>query len=188
MAVEGARFGTRVSYSDAANPGRTGTVVEVIERGGETPSGIPLPTGTEYRVMWDTEDQWPVEEGGEAVLGTVSDLRQAGWRELPVDAFGAAAIFFHALQRDELAQAYGTEDLRLWTAARATEGGWGKAPSVVWEGGPFEWAIAAPGGDSIDSDYRGGLGQGLKDALEIVRAAGFYFEAETSFMVGVYSL
>jgi hypothetical protein len=64
-------IGDRVSYEDMANPRRTGTVVEIVERGGETPSGLPLPTGTDYRVRFDDRDE------------TVSDLRQAGWKRVP---------------------------------------------------------------------------------------------------------
>lgn len=68
------RVGSRVSYEDMANPRRDGIVEEVIQHGGVTPSGLPLPRFTEYRVRWD-EPRDGVEE-------VTSDLLQHGWRLL----------------------------------------------------------------------------------------------------------
>lgn len=78
-ATQAYAVGDRVSYEDVANPRRTGTVVEIVERGGETPSGLPLPEGVEYRVRFDDRSE------------TVSDLRQVGWKRIP-KARNAAAI------------------------------------------------------------------------------------------------
>lgn len=58
LRTEHVQTGSRVSYEDASNPRRTGSVTEVIL------------DGREFRVAWD--------EGGE----TVSDLRQHGWYQL----------------------------------------------------------------------------------------------------------
>jgi hypothetical protein len=89
--------GSRVSYADAANPRKEGRVVEIIKRGGETPSGLPLPTGLEYRVKWDEADD------GE----TVSDLRQHGWHLLadlpPGNPFDGADIVYAYTRDDAIA-------------------------------------------------------------------------------------
>ena len=63
-----ARVGDRVSYEDAANPKRTGTVTK--DHGGH------------YTVVWDESDQWPVDPYDPEARYTecVSDLRQPGWR------------------------------------------------------------------------------------------------------------
>lgn len=84
-AREALHEGTRVAYSDQANPRREGRIVEVIQRGGATPSGFALPTGEEYRVQWDDP------RDGE----TVSDLRQHGWfqiADLPGSPFDGVDI------------------------------------------------------------------------------------------------
>jgi hypothetical protein len=103
-----------------------------------------------------------------------------------VNSYQAARTLYAALKADPLADAHGTDELVLWTKADAELRGWGTTPVVCWEGGPYEWAVALTGGDSLDSDYRGDLGQGIKDALAKVREAGFYFEPVTSFMLAVY--
>jgi hypothetical protein len=75
--------GTRVAYEDRATPRREGRVVEIVKLGGETPGGLPLPSGVEYAVRWD--------DGGE----TTSDLRQHGWTmlaDLPGNPFDGADI------------------------------------------------------------------------------------------------
>lgn len=63
-----ARVGDRVSYEDMANPLRVGTVVEVIDN----------EYGRQYRVAWDEADTATFEDV--PVVGTVSDLRQYGWK------------------------------------------------------------------------------------------------------------
>lgn len=60
--------GDRVSYEDMANPLRVGTVTEI---------NVSV-WGTDYRVEWDAEFQQATAFGPDA--GTVSDLRQHGWR------------------------------------------------------------------------------------------------------------
>jgi hypothetical protein len=34
-----------------------------------------------------------------------------------------------------------TKDLEVWSAKKCDETGYGRNPALVWEGGPFEWAI-----------------------------------------------
>ena len=68
LEAPGMTVGTRISYTDQANPYREGTVLELI--------------AGEYRVAWD--------EGGEAI----SDCRQAGWKVLPAPASTPAGLAF----------------------------------------------------------------------------------------------
>lgn len=64
------RLGDRVSYEDMGNPRREGFVIEEIES----------PYGTEFRVEWDLEDTWSPMPDGPPLYGTISDMRQRGWR------------------------------------------------------------------------------------------------------------
>ena len=69
--------GSRVSYEDAANPRREGSIIAILD--------------DEYRICWD--------EGGH----TVSDLRQNGWHQLaslPGNFFDGAEII-HAYPREQ---------------------------------------------------------------------------------------
>jgi hypothetical protein len=89
LRLELIEVGTRVAYEDMANPRREGVVLEILEHGDKrTPSGLPIPGGTEYRIGWDSEYGWLGPE-------TISDLRQHGWTmlaALPGSPFDGADI------------------------------------------------------------------------------------------------
>lgn len=57
------------------------------------------------------------------------------------NAYQAAQAFAGWLRRRFSKELTG--DLKVLTAAEADRLGLGKFPHVMWEGGPFEWAIAA---------------------------------------------
>lgn len=108
--------GMRVAYEDRANPRREGRVVEIVKLGGETPGGLPLPSGVEYRIRWDDiPDQFDdsIVERASALIRsgtpqgkawrqaiaeareTTSDLRQHGWTmlaDLPGNPFDGADV------------------------------------------------------------------------------------------------
>jgi hypothetical protein len=105
-------------------------------------------------------------------------------------AKGAARLLYNALRADRTAQAYGVLDpssgLKL-----AESNGYGKAPTLTWESGPYEWAINLSGGDSIVAseldDYGMPPEPRLKTALAKAREGGFYFECENSFTLSAYA-
>lgn len=103
----------------------------------------------------------------------------------------AAQRLAAALKADPLANAHGAAEptgVTVLSKDEAERVFGSAAPALVWEGGPFEWAIAVSSGDSLDSDYRHDLGDGVKQALAEIREAGFYCECSTSFALSVYSI
>jgi len=59
------------------------------------------------------------------------------------------------------------QHLVAWSAKRSREGFWGEnSPMVVWEGGPYDWAINVSFDEGILSE---------------LRADGFYLECMTGF-------
>lgn len=115
-AREALHVGTRVSYEDAANPRREGRIAEVIQTGGTTPSGFALPTGDEYRVVFD--------DGSE----TISDLRQYGWHQLA--DFGEGNPFD------------GAEIIAAYTRERAIDDGELVAVGKEAQEAGFRWPVA----------------------------------------------
>ena len=116
--------GTRVSYEDMANPRREGRVVEILEHGGRTTqSGLPLPGGTEYRVVWDDP------EDADRYGPTISDLRQHGWHiiaNLPGNLFDGADIISAYTRLDAIRDGFlvPTADLVPDEPNFAREAGW----------------------------------------------------------------
>lgn len=100
----------------------------------------------------------------------------------------ALQLLHKALRADPLAKAHGYEESAVLLGTNRALGILGtEALSIVWEGGPYEWAIALPGGDSLDSDYRADLGSGIREALDLIRREGYYVEAANSYALSIYS-
>lgn len=87
--IEDVEVGTRVAYEDGANPRREGRVIAILN------------DGREFAVEWDERFRFPLVGGNDPILGTTSDLRQHGWRQLadlPGSIFDGAEVI-HTYRR-----------------------------------------------------------------------------------------
>jgi len=80
--------------------------------------------------------------------------------------------------------------LLVWSAARRSEWDGERAPSMVWESGPYGWTFAFTGhGGQFLGDEEGNLletDQATRDAYAAFLAAGYYLECETGYMLAAY--
>lgn len=95
----------------------------------------------------------------------------------------AATRLYHALRANDIARAAGVDDLVVLTTGA-------EAPTVVWESGPFEWAVCLTGGDSLVASeldsYGGKQEANLAQVLAEVEAAGLFFEPVNGFTLAAY--
>ena len=102
------------------------------------------------------------------------------------NAFQHAQAIARAIKASEAGRAYDASGLTVLSGPeheRVT--GFGKAPAIMWEEGPYEWAVT----------FTGWLGEQLgslvtdaptRDAYNALRADGFYLECSNSFTLAVY--
>lgn len=116
-------------------------------------------------------------------VGPVTLIRPAApVARKPKTAYQHAQAIGRALRASERAAAGGTGDgIHVLSGKRHAEVfGYGEAPAILWEEGPYEWAITFTG--NLGSGY----GEAVQAAYDALRADGFYLECSNSFTLAVY--
>ena len=118
----------------------------------------------------------------------VTELQLAAVRATPKPktAYQHAQAIAKAIKASEAGVAYGAENLTLLSGAehrRVT--GFGDAPAILWEEGPYEWGITFTG---YVGEKLGELAtdEATRTAYAAMRADGFYLECSNSFTLAVY--